>query len=159
MQHHQGILYRVALAYCSDDEDRKDLMQEMKLQVWEALPRYKEQAQISTWLYRVALNTALNFYRENKTKAKKKQLFQEDSLRVPFDDSPNREAMLQQLEQFIQELDPLDKALMVLYLEDKSQKEIADILGLSISNISTKVNRIKSRMKKRFTQFNPDPHE
>ncbi|WP_118974825.1 RNA polymerase sigma factor [Taibaiella koreensis] len=155
LETHKGILFKVARAYCAREEDRQDLIQEMMIQVWHALPRYDVQYKMSTWLYRIALNVAISYYRKQSRK----------TIHIPLDDqaeqvtdyeSGSREQQLRLLEQFIAELNELDKALILLYLEDKSHAEIGDIMGLSISNVGTRVGRIKDRLKKRFSQKNND---
>ncbi len=148
---HQGILIKVAGMYCRLREDRQDLIQEMMIQVWKSFPRYNPRLNASTWLYRVCLNVAISHLRK-KSAAKRQTVFlQEEALPAPAE-MPDTEQQLCRLEQFIGELNDLDKALMLLYLEEKSQPEIAEILGLSLTNVSTKVGRIKERLKKRFEQ-------
>ena len=150
----KGILFKVAKSYCHEEEDRQDLIQEMMVQVWLSLDKYNDQFKISTWLYRIALNVAISFYRKNRTRTAKSVLLNEKTSQMPEDDKTEDELNLNLLERFINELNEIDKALIILYLEDKSHAEIAETLGMSVSNVGTKVGRIKDRLKERFSQLN-----
>lgn len=154
IEQHKGILFKVAKTYCRNDDDRQDLVQEMMIQIWRSLHRYNNQFAITTWLYRVSLNVAISFYRKNSTK---------QNLRVPLIDEVlliqnpkpfEREEQLELLDQFISELNDFDRALMLLYLEDKSHAEISEIIGISVTNVGTKLGRIKERLKKKFSLIN-----
>lgn len=151
---HKGILFKVARIYCSRADDRDDLVQDMMIQVWRALPSYNDRFALTTWLYRIALNVAISDYRKNARRMHFSEPITAQTIDAATDKLSEKEQTLQQLEQFIQELNELDKALILLYLEEKSQAEIADILGLTVSNVSTKVGRIKEKLKKRFSQLN-----
>jgi RNA polymerase sigma factor (sigma-70 family) len=153
IQQHKGIFYKVARAYCSNEDDRQDLIQEMMIQVWQSRHRYNNQFKISTWLYRISLNVAISFYRKNTTRANMHTMLNEQTQQIPTEDKTADERQLSLLEKFISELKEIDKALMVLYLEDKSHAEIAEILGMSISNVGTKIGRIKDKLKTRFSQL------
>ena len=153
IEQHKGILFKVARAYCPDEEDRQDLIQEMMIQIWQSIHKYNDQYKISTWLYRISLNVAISFYRKSSTRAKKYTELTEHLIEHPVEDKSGNERQLNLLEQFISELKELDKALMILYLEDKSHTEIAEILGMSVSNVGTKIGRIKDKLKTRFSQL------
>jgi RNA polymerase sigma-70 factor (ECF subfamily) len=153
IEQHKGILFKVARAYCPDEEDRQDLIQEMMIQIWQSVHKYNDLYKISTWLYRISLNVAISFYRKNSTRAKKYTELNEQMVVTTIDDKSDNEIHLNLLEQFICELKEIDKALMILYLEDKTHIEIAEILGLSVSNVGTKIGRIKDRLKTRFSQL------
>ena len=153
IEQHKGIFYKIARAYCPNEDDRQDLIQEMMIQVWQSNHRYNGQFKISTWLYRISLNVAITFYRKNTTRANNHTLLDEQTEQIPTDDKTADERQLVLLEKFISELKEIDKALMVLYLEDKSHAEIAEILGMSSSNVGTKIARIKEKLKTRFSQL------
>lgn len=153
IEQNKGILYKVARTYCPNQDDRQDLIQEIMLQVWQSKHRYNNQFKISTWLYRISLNVAISFYRKNTTRGHKFTMLNEQMAQIPAEDITADERQLNLLEQFISELHEIDKALMMLYLEDKSHAEIADILGMSISNVGTKIGRIKEKLKIRFSQL------
>lgn len=141
----KGIIYKVANSYCKNTEDRKDLIQEIILQLWKSFGKYDPQYKLSTWMYRISLNVAISFYRKtrNTTFLSKDIILQEIS--------PPDTEQLQLLQQFISELKELDRAIMLLYLEEKSYREIADILGLTETNIATRISRIRERLKKKFS--------
>lgn len=153
IEQHKGILQKVALAYCPNEDDRQDLIQEMMIQVWLSIHRYNNQFKISTWFYRISLNVAISFYRKNTTRANKYTELTEQLIETPVEDKSENERQLFLLDQFISELKEIDKALMILYLEDKSHTEIAEILGISVSNVGTKIGRIKDKLKTRFSQL------
>jgi len=153
IEQHKGILYKVARAYCKNVEDRQDLIQEMMIQIWKSIHKYDKQLKISTWLYRISLNVAISFYRKQSTRANKYTVLNEQTAQIPIDDKTEDELKLNLLEQFIDELKEIDKALMILYLEDKGHAEIAEIIGLSVSNVGTKIGRIKDKLKTRFSQL------
>ena len=153
IEQHKGILHKVARAYCPNEDDRQDLIQEMMIQVWLSIHRYNNQFKISTWFYRISLNVAISFYRKNTTRANKYTELTEQLIETPVEDKSENERQLYLLDQFISELKEIDKALMILYLEDKSHTEIAEILGISVSNVGTKIGRIKDKLKTRFSQL------
>lgn len=154
IQENQGIIYKVVNTYCPRPDEREDLAQEIMLQLWQAFDKYDAKYKISTWMYRVALNVAISFYRKSQTRQHLRIPIQETTA-LPAEEKPeSHEQQLALLDQFIQELKELDKALMLLYLEQKGQQEIADILGISVSNVSTKIARIKDKLKQRFLTHN-----
>jgi len=151
IDNHKGILYKVANNYGKNSEDRKDLIQEIIYQLWKAFDNYNPQFQYSTWIYRISLNTAISFYRKERTITQNKVDI-DDSLLVVSDILFNQEMEdnLNLLQHFIYELKEMDKAIMLLYLEQKSHKEIAEIIGISESNVGTKVSRIKLLLSQKF---------
>jgi RNA polymerase sigma-70 factor (ECF subfamily) len=151
IESHKGILYKVANNYCKNREDRKDLIQEIIYQLWKGFDNYNPQFQYSTWIYRISLNVAISFYRKQRTITQNKVDI-DDSLLVVSDIlfNPEMEDNLNLLQQFIYELKEMDKAIMLLYLEQKSHKEIAEIIGISESNVGTKVSRIKMLLTQKF---------
>ncbi len=153
IEQHKGILFKVARTYCTDEEDRQDLIQEIMIQVWQCIHKYNDQFKISTWLYRISLNVAISYYRKNSTRTKKFSDLNEQMMETPVEDKSENERLLNLLEQFISELKELDKALMILYLENKTHTEIAEILGMSVSNVGTKIGRIKDKLKTRFSEL------
>jgi RNA polymerase sigma factor (sigma-70 family) len=151
----KGIIYKVANSYFKDKEDREDLVQEIIIKLWKAFDSYDEQFKFSTWIYRIALNTAISYYRKEKIKENNSLPFSESLLYIADnEDSLQNEEKISFLNQFISELKELDKALMILYLEEKSHREIAEIIGISESNVATKIGRIKSILKEKFSKIN-----
>ena len=147
----KGILYKVANSYCIDSEDRKDLVQEIIIQLWKSFEDYNDQYKYSTWVYRIALNVAISFYRkENRRKEIANPL--NDSILNYADTNlaTEKEQDLSILQEFIMELKELDKAVMLLYLEEKSYKEIAEMIGITETYVATKIGRIKNTLKQKF---------
>lgn len=153
LEQHKGILFKVARIYCREEADRQDLIQEMMIQLWQSFHKYNEQFKISTWFYRISLNVAISFYRKNAGRKGRHAPLDDQAMLIQEADKIEKEAQLVLLEQFIAELKDLDKALMLLYLEEKSYAEIADILGISVSNVATKIGRIKIKLKQKFSNL------
>lgn len=154
LESNKGILYKVANAYCKDTEDRKDLVQEMAYQLWKSFDKYNAQYKLSTWIYRIALNVAISSYRKGMVRKGHDLSLSGSILDFPDTESlEESEQHLLQLQRFIAELKEMDKAVMLLYLEEKSHKEIADIIGISESNVGTKISRIKAVLTQKFSNF------
>ena len=148
----KGILYKVANSYCKDSEDRKDLVQEIIVQLWKSFDNYTNEYKYSTWIYRIALNVAISFYRkENRRKQVSNPLSDGIINFVDTNVTYEIEENIGFLQQLISELKELDKALTLLYLEEKSHKEIAEIIGISETNVATKIGRIKTLLKQKFS--------
>jgi RNA polymerase sigma factor (sigma-70 family) len=148
LERHRGILVKVVNAYCRDAVAREDLIQEIAAALWRAYPRFDGRAAFSTWTYRIAVNVAISFYRSETRKARNVELADRATLEgVATPQEPENLAALGILHEFIDRLDDLNRALMVLYLDDNSYAEIAAILGISESNVATKISRIKRRLK------------
>jgi len=149
LQSHQAIVFKVANTYCWRVDDRADLGQEIVVQLWRAWPRYDPARSFTTWMYRIALNVAISFVRQEVRRRELSLPLEEshhDNLEAPAVDPINRDR-LQRLQGFIDRQPPLDRALLLLYLEDRSQREISEILGITPTNVSTKINRLKQRMR------------
>lgn len=152
LERHKGILYKVAKAYCQDEEDRKDLVQEMTVQLWRSFETYNDEYKYSTWIYRIALNVAISFYRkENRRKHLSNPLTENVLEFSEVSGVSEVEENVGFLLQFIAELKEIDKALMLIYLEEKSHREMAEIIGISESNVATKIGRIKAILKQKFS--------
>ena len=147
----RNILFKVCHAYCRNKSDIDDLAQEMVFQLWKSYERYDAAFKFQTWMYRVVLNVAISFYRKNKNKPST-VITSEHLIDIAdsTDSSEQAENDLILLHRFIHELKDLDRGLMILYLEEKPYKEIAEIIGISESNVSTRISRIKDRLKQRF---------
>lgn len=149
IQEHQGIINSICRVYYTDDEDVKDARQDIILQLWKSLPTFRGEAKISTWLYRVALNTILSKIKKDKKNALNDPL-SDIHLNTGFNtDPPNDD--IQQLLFLVDQLEANDKAIMILHFEGYSHKEIAETLNLSATNISTRMNRIKNKLKEIFS--------
>ena len=150
----KGIIYKVVNAYCKNEEDRKDLVQEIIIQLWKSFDTYDNSFKYSTWMYRISLNVAISFYRKERTRRIISNPLTEGI--ISFTDTDNledKESDLGMLQQLILQLNDLDKALMLLYLEEKGHKEISQIIGISETNVATKISRIKTRLRSEFTKL------
>ena len=149
---HKGVIYKVANTYCRDVEDRKDLVQEIIIQLWNSFGKYDSQCKWSTWMYRIALNVAISFYRKAKRRNESQAPLAENILEFAKEnESAERDDNVAALYEFIDRLNKLDKALMILYLENNSHKEISELLGITETNVATKINRIKNKLKQQFS--------
>ena len=151
IKENQRLIYKICYTYCKNSESRKDLEQEIIVQLWKSLSRFDGRVKISTWIYQVALNTAFLFHR-NEAKHKENKVYIDKSVFSVADTSLEKEPdeRIAKLYRFIYTLDELDKALMMLYLEDSRYKDIAEILGITETNVATKISRIKSKLKDYF---------
>ena len=151
---HKGIIYKIAHSYCKDSEAKKDLVQEIILQLWKSFDNYNEEYKYSTWIYRIALNVAISNYRKEKRREEISRPYSEGIFNLTdFQESTEMEGQTLFLQQFIADLKELDKALMLLYLEEKSHKEISEIIGITETNVATKIGRIKAILKQKFSQI------
>lgn len=147
---HSGLVRRIAASYARTAADRADLAQEIALALWRASPRRDPQRPVATWMYRIALNVAISQARRANVRARVEPLATgQDELADPHSEraEPDGEALL---ERVLAMLAPLERALLVLQLEDCSQREIAEILGLSETNVSTRLHRLRARLRARF---------
>ncbi|MEM6802224.1 MAG: sigma-70 family RNA polymerase sigma factor [Bacteroidota bacterium] len=146
LRQHEGIIYKVSSIYAREPEDRYDLYQEIILQLWKAWGSFKKQSKLSTWMYRIAMNTAITYIRKQKRRGKSVKIGQEVLERAEAE-NPALEERMNLLYRHIESLNKLDKALILLFLEEKNYEEIAEITGLSKSNVGTRLSRIKQRLK------------
>lgn len=149
IEQHLGIVFKVTLTYCWHPDDRAELQQEVIAQLWRAFPGFDPEQAFSTWMYRIALNVSISYVRKNQRHKQRIVPYdeQKDSRADPHgevSDDPRWEV----LQQFIEELDPLNRAVMLLYLEEHSYRHIADIIGISETNVASKISRLKKRVKK-----------
>lgn len=151
-QQHQNIIHKVCRIYTNNQEAHNDLFQEITIQLWKAYPKFRGDSKLSTWMYRIGLNTAITLYRKSKrtivTQDFNNVLHKIESTK--YDDT--EEQQLKLMYKAIHQLSDIDKALIFLYLEDKNYREISATLGISEVNARVKMNRIKSRLK---TILNP----
>ncbi|HEV2643906.1 MAG TPA: RNA polymerase sigma factor [Candidatus Elarobacter sp.] len=156
LDEHRGILFKVADAYCRNRADREDLVQDIVAQLWRAYRRFDDRKSFATWMYRVAVNVAISFYR-SETRRMRNVVPGEPSIVETIAQPPTEEPDegLALVRAFIERLDPLDRALMILYLDDNPYASIADILGISQTNVATKISRIKQRLKLEVATHQP----
>ncbi len=143
----QNIIHKVCRAYTNNASDHNDLFQEISIQLWKAYDKFRGDSKFSTWMYRVALNTAISLYRRSKRSIKTSEIY--DNLKEleyeAYDDTT--EQHLAMLYKAIHTLNDVEKALVLLYLEDKPYKDIALCLGISEVNARVKMNRTKNKLK------------
>jgi len=145
---HQGILYKVSNLYCDDEEDRKDLFQEIVLQLWKSFPNFRKDSECSTWMYRVALNTAISNFRRERKRPQRRSI-SENEFQIPdFTDFPEESENLSLLKRAINQLTRIEKAIIMLYLEEKTYQEISEIIGITRANVGVRLNRIKLKLEK-----------
>ncbi|HXD77500.1 MAG TPA: sigma-70 family RNA polymerase sigma factor [Puia sp.] len=145
---HRGMLYKVCRLYCFSAADRQDLFQEIVVQLWRSYPSFRGDSRVGTWLYRIALNTAITGLRRRR-----RLITSVDPERLPTElqdiqYAAEKEEQLQLLYTAIGRLTEIEKALTMLYLEDKTYQEMEDILGISQNNLRVKMNRIKDKLRK-----------
>ncbi len=149
VEEHKKILYKVCNSYCRDRDSRDDLAQEILIQMWRSFGRFDGRCRFSTWMYRIALNVAISFYRRESARARH-VISSEQHLLEAVDETERQPEEVRLLYQFIEALDPLNRALILLYLDDNSYQEIADVLGITQTNVATKIGRLKNRMKEQI---------
>ncbi len=147
-EQNQNIVHKVCRIYTHHKEAHNDLFQEITIQLWKAYPKFRGDAKFSTWMYRVALNTAISLYRKSTRQIKTQDISDVAYKLKSVDYDDTEEAQLKLLYKAIRRLNDIDKALVFLYLEDKPYKEIAVTLGLSEVNARVKMNRAKDKLKK-----------
>jgi RNA polymerase sigma-70 factor (ECF subfamily) len=139
---HQGIIHKICTLYRDSPQDREDLFQEIIFKLWKSAPQFRGEAKFSSWMYRVALSTAIAVYRKKKPDIRYMPAVPDRAENQTQPDE-NREQLFQALKQ----LNDADKALITLYLEDLSYQVIAGIVGISESNVGARLNRIKSKIQ------------
>ena len=150
LQRHAGIVFKVANSYARSLDDRDDLAQEIAAQLWHAYPKYDPARSFSTRMYRVALNVAISQLRSVDVRHRLDAVPLDEHLHDLADASatdPERDQHVRLLQAFIARQPPLERALLLLYLDERPQREIAEILGISESNVSTKIGRLKQRIR------------
>ncbi|HEY0199313.1 MAG TPA: sigma-70 family RNA polymerase sigma factor [Rhodanobacter sp.] len=155
LHEHRGIVFKVAGLYSRSAADRDDLMQEISAQLWGSFASYDERrAKFSTWMYRIALNVAISqARRERWSESDRFEPLETHHLETIGGGEPiaEQDERMTELYAFIGQLDPLNRALILLYLEDRSYTEIAEILGISETNVATKIGRIKQKLRGQMT--------
>ena len=145
-----AILHKLCRVYTSDAAEYEELFQEMMIQIWQSLPGFRGDAKLSTWLYRVCINSALNFrIKRNKSK---RFVPLEDKIAASFVFENEKDEQLKRLYEAIKELKPIDRAIVSLYLDEKSYDETAQILGISKTNVATRLMRLKKKLIEKLSQ-------
>src|SRR6056297_117412 len=143
----QGIVHKVCNMYCINEDERKDLFQEIMIQLWKSYPSFRGDAEFSTWMYRVALNVALQKLRKEE-KSKEYSLLSEHIKNLPQENKNDDLAVEKKLlYRAIKELNDVEKAIVMLYLEEKGNEEIAEIMGITQNYVRVKMTRIRTKLK------------
>ncbi|MFD0797072.1 RNA polymerase sigma factor [Maribacter chungangensis] len=152
LQDNQNIVHKVCTLYTNDRDSHNDLFQEITIQLWKAYPKFRGEAKFSTWMYRVALNTAITLYRKSKKRIDT-QDYESVIFKIKADEyDETEEQQLKLMYKAVRQLGDVDKALVFLYLEDKNYTEISETLGITEVNARVKMNRIKTKLR---TILNP----
>ncbi|MDO6433421.1 RNA polymerase sigma factor [Flavitalea sp. BT771] len=148
VQEHRAMLYKVCRLYCFSEDDRQDLFQEIVIQLWRAYPAFRGESKFSTWLYRIALNTAISNLRKQRRRPSPLNINELPASLQDMSYPGEEEEQLQQLYAAIDRLSEIEKALVMLYLEDRSYEEMEEILGINQNNLRVKMNRIREKLRK-----------
>lgn len=143
---HKGIIHKISRMYMDDSDDQKDLFQEIICQLWKSYDSFNHQSKFSSWMYRVALNTAIVYFKKQKRKEEAYATIAHE-IEIPTDEAATKEIQLAHFYKALQQLDKIEKALMFYFLEDYSHKEIGENLGISEGNARVKLNRAKNKLK------------
>jgi len=149
IKEHEGIIFKIARMYSNNREDLNDLYQDIVYQLWKYFDTFKGESKVSTWMYRVALNTSISRWRKEKRKGQKVDidhlfLKQEENYDTEFEERLNK------VYAKIRQLNDIEKGLMLLLLEGKKYGEIAEVTGFSPSNVGTRISRIKKKLKEQL---------
>lgn len=147
----QRLIHKICKIYTDNPEDHQDLFQEITIQLWKSFPGFKGEARFSTWMYRVALNTAITLFRKPKKQSAQVTDIDLSSLTMEYEDYEDDEHKLRKMYKAIYELSDVEKALIMMYLEDKPYKEIGEILGITEGNARVKMNRAKNNLKNKIS--------
>ncbi len=148
VRRHAALIHRIACAYCRDATDREDVVQEIAVQLWRSRGRYDERYRETTWVYRIALNVAISFHRRERRHRERRAAIEDHPIAAAQAGEHGEAGEdVQLLLRCIDDLGALDKALVLLYLDGNDHASIADVLGISVSNVGTKLHRIKEKLR------------
>lgn len=138
--------------YCHSAQDRQDLFQEILAQLWKAFPKFRNEAKISTWMYRIALNTAISDFRQQQRRISIAGELPDNSMDIPEYGYREQQERLAMLQQAVNHLSDIEKAIVILYLEENNYQDMEEILGISQSTLRVKMNRIKEKLRRHIGQ-------
>jgi RNA polymerase sigma factor (sigma-70 family) len=150
VEEHKKILYKICNSYCRERDARDDLAQEIIVQLWRSFEKFDSRCRFSTWMYRIAFNVAISFHRRESVRTRY-VISDEQHLLEAVDKSNCQPEEIRLLYEFISGLDPLNKALILLYLDGNNYLEISSVLGIPETNVATKISRLKIRMKQEYS--------
>lgn len=148
VKQHQGLIHKVALMYETDHEARNDLFQEIVLQLWKSFPTFRGESKITTWMYRIALNTAISGLRRKNRKPPTEDIHDRHLNISESQDTDHHEEDLQRLQWAIRQLSEIDRAMVLMALEEVPYEEIAETIGITQNNVRVRMNRIRERLRK-----------
>jgi RNA polymerase sigma factor (sigma-70 family) len=157
IRRHARLIQKIAYAYCRDATDREDIVQEVAVQLWRSHHKYDARYKETTWIYRIALNVAISFHRRERRHREHRQPIDDQAITIAAAAEAEPGEDVQLLLRCIDDLSALDKALVLLYLDGNDHASIADVLGISVSNVGTKLGRIKDRLRVAFAQRALEP--
>ncbi|SIR36827.1 RNA polymerase sigma factor [Chryseobacterium sp. RU33C] len=158
IEQHKGILFKISKMYMTEKDDRDDLFQEITYQLWKAFPGFRGESEFSTWLYRIALNTAIIFLKSEKRRSFITHEDFSNQIIIQEDYDCRKEECLTDMYKAIHQLNPIDKAFIFYYLEDFSGRQIAEQMGISEGNARVKMNRAKNKLKEILSQIKTNQH-
>ena len=144
---HQGLIHKVCIMYENDSEVRNDLFQEIVLQLWKSYKTFRGEAKITTWMYRIALNTAISGFRKHSRRPQTEDL-KELHFNISDHWADEREEELQRLQSAIRQLSEIERAMIMMALEEVPYEDIAETIGITQNNVRVRMNRIREKLKK-----------
>lgn len=148
---HQGLIHKICYMYEQDSDARNDLFQEIVLQLWRSFPSFRGEAKITTWMYRIALNTAISGYRK-RVKIIKTEDLNEFHLNISDSADEHREENFQRLQHAIRQLTEIERAMIMMALDEIPYEEIAETIGITQNNVRVRMNRIREKLKKLMSE-------
>jgi len=152
LKDHNGIIWKICRMYHQDEDDQHDLYQEIVLQLWKTLPRFRGESKISTWIYRVALNMAISGFRKSKRKARHERI-NDGVLAIAEDRDEVQQDMIWLMYRAIGKLSDIEKAMILLHLDERPYEEIAEILGITQNNLRVKMSRTREKLKNMMNAY------
>ena len=146
VREHKSTIYTVCYMFSNDADEVSDLFQETLINLWKGFECFRNESKLSTWIYRVAMNTCISADRKKRRQGSKVPLSMNINL---YDDEDHETRQVRQLHERIQRLDLIDRALVMMWLEGMSYEEIADVVGISVKNVGVKLIRIKEKLKQK----------
>jgi RNA polymerase sigma-70 factor (ECF subfamily) len=141
-----GIIWKICRMYQQDEDNQKDLYQEIVLQIWKTLPRFRGESKISTWIYRVALNMAISGFRKSKRQPYQDKI-DERVIKIADEHDDEKQELIKQMYRAIGKLSAVEKAMILLHLDEKPYNEIAEIMGITQNNLRVKMNRTREKLR------------
>lgn len=152
LKKHKKLIYKVVSSYSYDINEQEDLIQEIIYQIIKGYKKFDHKVKVTTWMYRVAFNIVISNNRKLNTRKKHFAIMPDNLISIEEENEVNMDEKVQQLRQFVKEFNPLNKAILIMYLDGNSHLEISEAMGISVTNVGTKISRIKQQLKNKFKQ-------